>query len=350
MMRPRYRYHIRWKIALWGMMIVVISMIFSWYINPLIGDALANYINTPERGRFLLWINQGLNTVIFFTFVLLLVIFTSKTMVKRVLDLSTAAKEIARGNFSVRVSEADHHDEIYQLALDFNIMAEQLQRNEYMRKDFISSVSHEIKTPLSIINGYADLLKEDLSPMERKEYVEIISRESRRLLRLSQNMLQISKLDSTCINEQTVFRLDEQLRQVILLLEPRWSAKHLELDVDMDECTCMGNEELLMQVWVNLLDNAIKFTESYGCVSVCLRERGLLKVTVSDNGPGMDQETQDRIYEQFYQGDRSHVKEGAGLGMAIVRRIVDMHQGSISIRSALGEGTSITVCLPLAKK
>ena len=113
-------------------------------------------------------------------------------MVKRVLDLSTAAKEIARGNFSVRVSEADHHDEIYQLALDFNIMAEQLQRNEYMRKDFISSVSHEIKTPLSIINGYADLLKEDLSPMERKEYVEIISRESRRLLRLSQNMLQIS--------------------------------------------------------------------------------------------------------------------------------------------------------------
>ena len=157
-------------------------------------------------------------------------------------------------------------------------------------------------------------------------------------------------MDSTCINEQTVFRLDEQLRQVILLLEPRWSAKHLELDVDMDECTCMGNEELLMQVWVNLLDNAIKFTESYGCVSVCLRERGLLKVTVSDNGPGMDQETQDRIYEQFYQGDRSHVKEGAGLGMAIVRRIVDMHQGSISIRSALGEGTSITVCLPLAKK
>ena len=160
------------------MMIVVISMIFSWYINPLIGDALANYINTPERGRFLLWINQGLNTVIFFAFVLLLVIFTSKTMVKRVLDLSTAAKEIARGNFSVRVSEADHHDEIYQLALDFNIMAEQLQRNEYMRKDFISSVSHEIKTPLSIINGYADLLKEDLSPMERKEYVEIISRKA----------------------------------------------------------------------------------------------------------------------------------------------------------------------------
>ena len=205
MKHPRYRYHIRWKIILWGMMIVVISMIFSWYINPLIGDALANYMNIPERGRFLLWLNQGLNTVIFFAFVLLLVVFTSKTMVKRILALSTAAKEIARGNFSVRVSEADRHDEVYQLSLDFNIMAEQLQRNEYMRKDFISSVSHEIKTPLSIINGYADLLKEDPSPAERKEYVEIISRESRRLLRLSQNMLQISKLDSTCIKEQTVF-------------------------------------------------------------------------------------------------------------------------------------------------
>ena len=133
---------------------------------------------------------------------------------------------------------------------------------------------------------------------------------------------------------------------MILLLEPHWSAKHIDLDVDMDECTCTGNEELLMQVWVNLLDNAIKFTEAYGRVSVCLRDRGQLKVTVSDNGSGMDQETQDRIYEQFYQGDPSRVKEGAGLGMSIVRRIVDMHQGTISIHSILGEGTSVTVCLP----
>lgn len=332
---------------MWGLMIVVLSSVLSWIISPLIEQAFANYIEAAARGRFIMWVNQGLTTIIFFVFAILLTILTSKSMVNRVLELSLAAKEIAKGNFSVRVSEVDRHDEVYQLALDFNRMAEQLQRNEYMRRDFISNVSHEIKTPLSVINGYVDLLTEDPDAADRLDYLDIISRESHRLLRLSQNMLQISQLDNASINVNLKsFRLDEQLRQVILLLEPRWAEKNIDLEVDIEECLYTGYEELLVQVWMNLLDNSIKFTQEGGQICVQLRQGNSLSVTIADNGSGMDEPTQQRIYEQFYQGDRSRRGEGAGLGMAIVRRIVDLHHGEILIRSSLGAGTSITINLP----
>jgi len=348
-MRPRY--HIRWKVILWGMMIIVSSSILCWALTPFIETLLLNYISSAERGRFIIWISQGLTYIVFIIFALLLVIITSKTMVNRVLELSLAAKEIARGNFSVRVSDIDRHDEVYQLALDFNRMAEQLQRNEYMRKDFISNVSHEIKTPLSVINGYVDLLLEEPEAAEGKEYLEIISRESRRLLRISQNMLHISQLDNDSIRKTNeTFRLDEQLRQVILLLEPHWSSKDIELDINLDECFYTGDPELLVQVWVNLLDNAIKFTPASGKIAIGLQEHDRIQVTVADTGIGMDQEAQQRIYEQFYQGDRSRRREGAGLGMSIVKRIIDLHEGDISIHSALGEGTKIDVFLPKKNK
>lgn len=347
-MRPRPRYHIRWKIILWGMMIIGCSMLLTWAASPFLGRLLTDYIRLTQRGPFIVWLSQGLTSILFFIFALLITIFTSKTMVSRVLELSQAAKEIAKGNFSVRVSEVNRRDEVYQLALDFNRMAEHLQTNEYMRKDFISNVSHEIKTPLSVINGYVQLLEEDPDAPERKEYLAIISRESKRLLHLSQNMLQISQLDNASIHgEQNCFRLDEQLRQVILLLEPRWAEKQLDLDVDLDECSYFADEELLFQVWVNILDNAIKFSPVGGCLSVRLREQEDIKISIRDQGPGMEPATLDRIYEQFYQGDRSRKKEGAGLGMSIVRRIVDLHSGQIIIRSAVGEGTTVTVSLPL---
>ncbi|MDO4733236.1 MAG: histidine kinase dimerization/phospho-acceptor domain-containing protein, partial [Bacillota bacterium] len=185
-MRPRY--HIRWKVIMWAMMLVAVSFILTGILSPIIGEALSDYISVVERGWFILWINQGLTSILFFVFVLLLAIFTSKTMVNRILELSQAAKQIAKGDFSVRISDVDRHDEVYQLAKDFNRMAEQLQSNEYMRKDFISNVSHEIKTPLSVINGYVDLLQEDPPEKDRREYLNVISRESRRLLHLSQNL------------------------------------------------------------------------------------------------------------------------------------------------------------------
>ncbi len=350
-MKPvRPRYHIRWKIILWGVMIVMISILLSWAISPLLANALNHSVPPAERGRFMLWISQGLTAILSFVIAVVLMIFTSKTMVNRVLALSLAAKEIAAGNFSVRVSEVDRHDEVYQLALDFNTMAEQLQHNEYMRKDFISNVSHEIKTPLSVINGYADLLQEELPPEEQREYAAAISRESQRLLHLSQNMLRISQLDNARINSnQTRFRLDEQLRQAVLFMEPKWTAKGIDLDVDLPVCTCLGNEELLVQVWINLLDNAIKFSPEGGRVRIRLVDEAGPQVTIEDEGPGMDAETRERIYEQFYQGDHSRIKEGAGLGMSIVRRIVDLHKGTIDIQSAPGEGTRITVGFPKRK-
>ncbi|MDO4733061.1 MAG: ATP-binding protein, partial [Bacillota bacterium] len=161
---------------------------------------------------------------------------------------------------------------------------------------------------------------------------------------------QISQLDNDRIFlEEAEFRLDEQIRQVILLLEPNWSKKNIDLGIDLDECTYRGKEELLVQVWVNLLDNAIKFTEPGGQIIIRLQKRESLRLRIADTGSGMDEETRRRVFEQFYQGDPSRKLEGAGLGMSIVKRILDLHAADIFIDSEPGKGTEIEVVLSSKK-
>lgn len=263
--------------------------------------------------------------------------------------LSRAANEIAKGNFDVKISadkQAYNQSEMAQLISNFNRMAKELSQNEIMRKDFINSVSHEFKTPIASISGFASMLKKDnLTDEEREEFTNIIISESKRLTNLSTNILKLARLDSVeFINKTKSYALDEQLRNCVLILEPKWSQKNIEFDIELDEVEIAADEELLTQAWINLIDNAIKFTAQNGEIKVSLKkENEKIIVTIADNGMGMDKNTQARLFEMFYQGDTNHASEGNGLGLAIVKRIIDLSGGKIEVWSEPQKGSRFTV-------
>lgn len=271
---------------------------------------------------------------------------------KPVKTLTRATKEVAKGNFDVMV-DYESCDEVGQLAHHFNLMTRELKNMEYLRKDFVSNVSHEFKTPIASIQGFARLLKsKDLTREEFDEYTDVIISESDRLVKLSSNLLRLSRLENQAIPEQeTEFSLDEQIRKTILLLENEWSKKNLELDIDMQGVMYVGNEEMLQQVWINLISNAIKFSHDGGVLWVRLeRDGNFAKVEIADNGTGISEEALPRIFEKFYQGDPSHSRQGNGLGLALVKQILNSCGGEISVESKLGKGTRFTVRLSLPEK
>ncbi len=279
-----------------------------------------------------------------------------RAIVRPIRALSRATKEVAKGNFSIRLPEYDETagelGEIGQLTRDFNRMVKELGGIETLRNDFVANVSHEFKTPIASIEGCAALLQdESLSPQERREYSAIIAASAKRLSNMTTNILQLSKLENQeFLPNQTEFFLDEQIRQSILVLEPQWSAKNLELDIDLPPVKFFGSSELLPQVWTNLIGNAVKFTGENGHVRVRLSEsQDGATVKICDDGIGMDEETQKRIFDKFYQGNTSHSTEGNGLGLALAQRVVELSGGRISVKSAPGEGTEFTVFLKRRK-
>ncbi|MEA4854699.1 MAG: HAMP domain-containing sensor histidine kinase [Christensenella sp.] len=262
--------------------------------------------------------------------------------------LTKATKEVAKGNFNISV-EYDAQDEIGQLTQNFNLMTKELRNMEFLRKDFISNVSHEFKTPIASIQGFAQLLKtKDLTTEEFNEYTDIIIDESARLSRLSSNILRLSRLENQSIPSQnTTFSLDEQIRKTIVLLENEWNQKNLELDIELENTNYTGNEEMIQQIWINLLSNAIKFSFYGGLLRVRLKRDGAwIRAEITDFGTGIPQDAQKRIFEKFYQVDPSHSKDGNGLGLAIVKQILDRCGGNISVKSESGMGTTFTVLLP----
>lgn len=349
-----YRYHIRVKLVLWGMISVLAATVLSDVLAPYINRLLAGYLNAEERSTFMLWFSEIMPTLIYFLCNVVFMYFLFRPFTRRVLALREAARSIAGGDFEVQVDTADRRDEVYQLTLDFNRMARELRRNELLRKDFLSGVTHELKTPLAVIRGYADLLAEDaagearLSPAERGEYAQLLSAESERLLKLCTNMLQVSRLDNQATPDlRREFRLDEQVRRVLLLLEPRWTAQNITIEPELEKLTYRGNEELLEQVWSNLLDNALKFTPAGGRIRVKAEDYGQgVLVSVADSGQGMDASTLDRVFDQFYQAEPSHSGSGFGVGLYIVRRIVELHHGAVWAESAPQEGSCFSVMLP----
>ncbi|WP_379131737.1 ATP-binding protein [Paenibacillus sp. sgz500958] len=266
-------------------------------------------------------------------------------------SLSEAAKEVAKGNFSVELSYEDHRvRELGEMAANFNKMTQELSGIETLRNDFVVNVSHEFKTPIAAIEGYAALMQsEDLTLEERREYSRLIMESTKQLSSLSSNILKLSKLENQeFVLEQSQFDLDEQLRHALLFLEPKWSEKNLELDIDLAPVRYHGSEELLMQIWLNLLGNAFKFTDPGGEITVTLRPTtDGVTVRIADTGTGMSEEVQKHIFEKFYQGDRSRSAEGNGLGLPLVRRILDLCGGSISVESTPGVGSAFTVVLPV---
>lgn len=263
--------------------------------------------------------------------------------------LREATREVAKGNFSVRLYENYKIEEFADMSRDFNKMVQELQGIETLRNDFVTNVSHEFKTPLTAIEGYAMLLQsKDLQEGEREDYAGKIIGSTRQLSQLTSNILKLSKLENQeIIIEQSQFRLDEQIREAILLLEPEWSRKQLSLDIQLTDTEYFGSEELLMQVWLNIIGNAVKFSREGGSISVALAEENDgFRVEVADTGIGMRPEVQKYIFEKFYQGDKARTRDGNGLGLPLARRIVDLCQGRIFVKSAPGLGSTFSVVLP----
>lgn len=302
-----------------------------------------------QRNILQIWISRLWNTIALFIIISasLIIVLTSK-LVHPILALTNATQRVARGDFDVHLDE-ERNDEIGRLTRNFNYMVQELKTIEYLRRDFISNVSHELKTPLASIRGYATLLQnERLDASERQDYAEVIAQEAARLANMSSTMLMLSRLERQTAQESpTRFALDEQIRMAILILEPQWSAKHIELSIDLEPVELVGSEDLLQQVWLNILGNAIKFSSAKGQIDVDLQRVGQsVAVRIRDYGIGIAPEDLDRVFEKFFQVDRTRSGEGSGLGLSLVRRIVMLFNGTIDVESTPGEGTLFTVTLP----
>lgn len=278
-----------------------------------------------------------------------------RTIVKPMRSMTWHMGELAKGDFSIRMppNERIEINEAKRFTKSFNKAAEELSGIEIMRANFISDFSHEFRTPIASISGFAQLLRDQsLSEEEREEYLDIIIDESKRLSSLSEDILNLSRMESSSIlaNVGTV-DVAEGLRRSIAIAEPNADEKGIAIDVDIDEAELIGNADYLSQLWTNILQNAVKFTSKNGRIDVSLKiaqdtKNRTVTCTISDNGCGMDETTRAHLFERFYQGDTSHAQEGNGLGLALCKRIVDLHGGTIRVESALDKGSTFIVTLP----
>ncbi|MFC4099825.1 sensor histidine kinase [Paenibacillus xanthanilyticus] len=271
-------------------------------------------------------------------------------------EIIDALRRIAKGDFNVTLDKDRRMDGQWgDFVQTINHMASELKQMEQLRQEFISNVSHEIGSPLTSIRGFAHALQnESLTSEERKHYLSIIETESMRLSKLSDNLLKLTSLESAQQPfEPSAYRLDTQLRNVVLACEPQWLEKELELALELSPVTIEADEEMLSQVWNNLIVNAVKFSERGGDLTVRLGQNGEeALIEVSDTGCGITEEDQKRIFERFFKGDKSRTRTagGSGLGLSIASKIVELHGGAIGVRSRLGEGATFTVRLPLKAK
>lgn len=276
-------------------------------------------------------------------------VYVGKKFIQPIQNISNAFDVLSKGDFSVSVSENDSIPEIREMGKRFNAMVHDLSHVEALRTDFIESVSHEFKTPITSIEGYATLLQNShLSPEKHNHYVEIIIENSRRLSNLSSNILMLSKLENQeIIPDKSKYRIDEQIRKAILMLEKKWTEKNIDFDMELPFQLYCGNEQLLERVWSNIIDNAIKYSAQDSTIYISMKsEKEIIEVSITDHGIGMTNDVQEHIFEKFYQGDSSRKSEGNGLGLPLVKRIVELCQGTIMVKSILGEGTTFTVVLP----
>ena len=272
----------------------------------------------------------------------------SKYFFDPIKKLRGAMDKVADGDFSVRLEEHSNSKEIMEIYTGFNLMAHELSGTEILQTDFVSNVSHEFKTPINAIEGYSTLLQGgDNLTKEQQEYVDKILFNTQRLSSLVGSILLLSKLENQQIpTNQSSYRLDEQIRQSVVALEPAWDAKNIEFDVELERVRYLGNESMMRHVWDNLISNAVKFSPEGSVVKLRLAEKqNKLIFTVEDQGPGLVEEAQKHIFDKFYQGDSSHKQEGNGLGLALVKRILTMENGKITAQNLPEGGCRFTVTL-----
>lgn len=274
--------------------------------------------------------------------------FLARLFFDPIKKLRQAMGKVAEGDFTVKLNTRSSSREIQDIYSGFNLMTDELRSMEILQTDFVSNVSHEFKTPLNAIEGYAMLLQdcENLTPQQRN-YVEKIVFNTQRLSSLTGSILLLSKLDNQQIpTGQTRFSLDEQIRQTIVALEPDWAEKNIELDVELDTVWYFGNEPLLRHVWSNLLGNAVKFSPCGGLIQIGLRQKeDRIAFWVRDHGPGIPEEAMNHIFSRFFQADSSHKQEGNGLGLALVDQILRLENGSVQVQNCPDGGCRFTVTL-----
>ncbi|KOS63493.1 HAMP domain-containing histidine kinase [Lysinibacillus agricola] len=281
----------------------------------------------------------------------LLILVAAMFLVKPIKKLTKATRHIAGGDFNVKLN-IKQKGELGTLARSFEEMMHDLQQLEQMRRDFVSNVSHEVQSPLTSISGYALALKQvNLADNERSRYLDIIIAEADRMSKMSDSLLKLSLLESQSQQLRLVtFSLDEQIRRVIVAIQPQWSARNIRFELNLNAVRLMADHDQLNQVWTNILGNSIKFSKDGGVINISIKQDiKNVTVRVSDTGIGISLEDQKRIFERFFKADRSHSRkyDGSGMGLAIVKQIVSLHQGDIRVESEPGRGTTVIVTLPI---
>lgn len=291
----------------------------------------------------------GINLVACIIIGIIVSVISSRIVLKHVREFIEAIDKLSRGDFSIRLN-IKKPPELRVLSKNFNTMAKELEGIEVLRTDFINNFSHEFKTPIISIKGFAEILKDDnLSKEEKDEYLDIIIEESKRLAALSTNVLNLSKIENQVIlQDRQRFNIGEQIRQSILLLDSKFESKNISLDISIEDYYINGNKELLNQVWLNLLDNSIKFNKINGVVSVNVKKREKnIVIVIADSGIGISSNSIAKIFDKFYQEDTSHSRNGNGLGLSIVKKIIELHGGIINCDSIQSKGTKFTIILPV---
>jgi signal transduction histidine kinase len=279
-----------------------------------------------------------------------------KHLVTPIIKLRDGLAQVTNGDFKVSIlrnaknrGNYDYTNELDEVTEYFNRMARELNHMDYMRKDFMSNVSHEVKTPVAAITGFTEILLDGgLSEEEQKEYLTMVNEQSIRLSNLCGNMLRLSKLDSQEIVPQNdMVQVDEQIRKTVILLAEKWQDRSMDFILDLEKNTFQSNSDLLSQVWMNIIDNAIKYSDKGKRIWIKEYEiEGYICVEIEDEGIGIEEEKQERIFDKFYQCDESHKKQGNGLGLSIVKRIVLMLSGSIEYHSSINKGSKFIVKIP----
>ena len=281
--------------------------------------------------------------------------YGSVHLTKPISELNESVKAISRGDFNRKIplkqypkDTAKYHNELAKLSQHVNQMAEDLRRSDEHRSAFIANLSHELKTPIASLVGVSDLLADEkLDESTRKDLTGILRSESLRLSRLCDGIVTLTKMERDFEPKKKPLQLDEQIRHAVILITEKWKQKEIDLTFTSRPVYCVTDPDLSMQVWTNLLDNAVKYSSDSVHLMIDIQEENdTARVTIADNGIGMSEEDQRHIFEQFYQVEHSHVQEGNGLGLTIVKTIVDQLGGSISVESEIGKGSTFQVILP----
>lgn len=320
-----------------------------WFVAFKAGDVWIYIHSNDQNGMFVFLRSMQIYLVVVPVILGTVLIFlTAITVAKPIKKLSVASKRVAGGDLTVHIP-AKGHGELRELTDNFNHMVKKLSENEYLHKEFVSNVSHEFNTPITSLMGYAKLLKQKtLTDEKRDEYANIILYESIRLSKLCKDLLRLSELENQGrIEIPETFSLDEQIREAVVLLQHSWEDKNIEIDLDMDEIFFSGDKALMYHVWINILSNAVKYTDRNGKIQISLkRDGGDIFATISDNGIGMSKEELDKVFVRFYKADRARNSSGSGLGLSIAKKIVELHKGSIQVNSRKEMDTTFTVRLP----